>query len=115
MARQARRTLRELTADEQSRLARARADVAGELPELARLDQLRTDAAKEQTLSGELRRAIHRSETPLSELARQAGTTPRHLDEFLTGEETLQTDVVDRLVDVLQLTLAGTAETNDPS
>ncbi|MHC4181067.1 MAG: helix-turn-helix domain-containing protein, partial [Planctomycetota bacterium] len=37
----------------------------------------------------------------LSAVADQAGITPLVLDEFLTGERTLRSDVMDRLANVL--------------
>jgi transcriptional regulator with XRE-family HTH domain len=59
------------------------------------------DAAKETTLSGELRRAVHASELSLSKIAANAGITAVMLDEFLTGERSLPSDVLDRLAQVL--------------
>src|SRR5579884_624508 len=97
----ARRIARPLTADEQKRLERHRTQIASELPELAVRDQMRKDAREEATLSGELRRAIHASDLALSVIASKAGITPLILDEFLTGERTLRSDVMDRLALVL--------------
>ncbi len=99
--RQARRTTRELTPAEQERLVRHREQIAEELPEMTARDQMRKEAREEATLSGELRRAIHASELALSAIAAQTGITPLILDDFLTGERTLQSDVIDRLADVL--------------
>ena len=64
-------------------------------------DQMAKEAQEEPTLSGELRRAIHASQLSLSTIASQAGVTPIMLDEFLTGERTLRSDVMDRLAAVL--------------
>lgn len=108
MPRETKRTYRELTAAEQQRLAKSRKAVARELPELMRRDQLAQDAAREQSFSGELRRAIHQSRLTLIELADQTGATPLILDEFLTGEGTLQSDVIDRLVVILGFRLTRT-------
>jgi hypothetical protein len=99
--RQAKRVSRELTAAETERLAKYREQIAGELPDLAARDQMRKDAREENTLSGELRRAIHDSELSLAEIATHAGITPVVLDDFLTGERTLRSDVIDRLTSVL--------------
>ncbi len=66
-----------------------------------RRDQMRKDARDERTLSGELRRAIHASDLSLAELAARAAITPAMLDDFLTGERTLRSDVMDRLASVL--------------
>jgi len=99
--RQARRTTRELSPAEQQRLREYREQIAAELPEMAVRDQMRSEARGETTLSGELRRAIHASELSLAAIAEKAGITPLMLDDFLTRERTLRSDVVDRLADVL--------------
>jgi hypothetical protein len=95
------RITRELTAAEQKRLECQRELIAKELPDLVQRDQMRKEAQEEQTLSGELRRAIHASDLSLSVIAPKAGITPMLLDEFLTGERTLRSDVMDRLAAVL--------------
>lgn len=99
--REARRITRELSPTEQQRLQQQREQIAGELPEMAARDQMRKEAREEATLSGELRRAIHASELSLSAIAAQAGITPLVLDDFLTGERTLRSDVMDHLAAVL--------------
>lgn len=101
MKREARRIHGELTDDEQSRLNRLRAEVAREIPDLIQSDQLRKDAAAEDTTSGALRRAIHKSDFTLAEIAQRIGVTSRQLDEFLTGESTLASDVIDRLAETV--------------
>jgi len=75
--------------------------IAAELPEMIAHDQLRKEARDEATLSGELRRAIHASPLSLSAIASQAGIDPTLLDEFLTRERTLRSDVIDRLAGIL--------------
>jgi hypothetical protein len=102
---QAKRIMRALTPDEQELLKRQRALVAQELPDLAQRDRIRKEAQEEPTLIGELRRAIHASDLSLSKLASRAGMTPLQLDEFLTGERTLRSDVMDRLATLLGLRL----------
>src|SRR5258708_1482109 len=97
----AKRITRELTPEEQERLKRQRELIAKELPDLAQRDRMRKEAQEEMTLSGELRRAIHASQLSLAALATQAGITPIVLDEFLTGERTLRSDVMDRLAAAL--------------
>lgn len=92
---------RDLTPAEQQRLERHRERIAAELPEMAARDQMRKEARDEPTLSGQLRRAVHASELSISAVAAQAGITPLMLDEFLTGERTLRSDVLDRLANVL--------------
>lgn len=98
---QRQRITRELTPPEQERLKRQRELIAQELPDLNQRDQMRKEAQEELTLSGELRRAIHASNLPLATIASQSGITPLMLDEFLTGERTLRSDVMDRLATVL--------------
>jgi transcriptional regulator with XRE-family HTH domain len=90
-----------LTPAEQERLAEYRGQIAKELPDLEARDQMRKDARQERTLSGELRRAIHESDLSLAEIAARAAITPIMLDDFLTGERTLRSDVLDRLTSVL--------------
>lgn len=99
--REVRRIYRELTPEELAHLEWARQQVTQELPDLIRRNQLATDAAKEQTLSGELRRAIHASDVSLARIAKNAGITLLTLDQFLTGEQPLSSDVLDRLAHVL--------------
>ena len=105
---EARRISRELTADEQQRLTVARQQVAEERDDLIARDQMRKEARDEATLSGELRRAVHASERSLSTIAQQIGVAPLVLDEFLTGERTLRSDVLDRLADSLGYVLTRT-------
>jgi hypothetical protein len=95
------RITRELTAEEQERLKHNRELIAKELPDMILRDQMRKEAKEEPTLSGELRRAIHASDLDLAMIASHSGMTPIMLDEFLTGERTLRSDVMDRLAKVL--------------
>jgi hypothetical protein len=104
-----RRVTRVLTAQQRANLQRDRRRIADELPDLAARDQMRKEASDEPTLSGELRRAIHSSSLSLADIAAQAGIPPLALDEFLTGERTLRSDVLDRLAGRLRLTLASRA------
>jgi plasmid maintenance system antidote protein VapI len=82
-------------------LEKYREQIARELPDLQARDQMRKDAREEGTLSGELRRAIHASELSLAEVAARVAVSPILLDDFLTGERTLRSDVIDRLATVL--------------
>ena len=97
----AKRITRELTQAEKARLEKYRGQIAQEMPDLRAHSQMRKDACEESTLSGELRRAIHESGLSLAEIAARAGVTPIVLDDFLTGERTLRSDVMDRLASVL--------------
>jgi hypothetical protein len=83
---------------EQARIDKVREQIAAELPELRARERRMKEAAEESTFSGELRRAIHRGEQDLITLASLVGVTPVQLSEFLTGERTLRSDVLDRLV-----------------
>ena len=98
---EARRVTRELSVAERERLTEQRAQVARELPEMIARDQMRKEAREESTLCGELRRAIHASELSIAIIASRVGVTASMLDEFLTGERTLRSDVMDRLAKVL--------------
>jgi hypothetical protein len=109
--RQAKRVSRELISAEQERLAEYREQIAQELPDLEARDQMRKDARQERTLSGELRRAIHESDLSLAEIATRAALTPIMLDDFLTGERTLRSDVLDRLASVLGYELSRARST----
>ena len=71
--------------------------IAEELPELTLRDARMHEAAAEDTLCGHLRRALHRSQRPLRDIARDAGIGPLVLVDFLEGERTLRSDVLDRL------------------
>jgi transcriptional regulator with XRE-family HTH domain len=102
---QARRVTRELTSEEQNRLRQHREQVAAELPDLAARDCMRREAGEEATLSGELRRAVHRSSFSLTTIAERSGISPLALDEFHTGERTLRSDVLDRLAGILGFVL----------
>lgn len=102
-----RRGTRELSPAEQQRLAELRTNIAAELPDLAARNQLRHEAGNEATVSGFLRRSIHKSTRPLAVIARQAGISVEALDEFLTGERTLRSDVLDRLAMAVGVEFAG--------
>ena len=104
--RKARRIARALTPQQRASLRRNRRRIADELPDLAARNQMRKEASDEPTLSGELRRAMHASPLSLAVIAAQAGIPPLALDEFLTGERTLRSDVLDRLTRSLGLVLS---------
>lgn len=82
-------------------MQRLREQIDQELPDLTRSDQLRKAAAEEDTFSGALRRAIHRHDLSLAQIASQCGISVEELDEFLTGERTVASSVIDRLVEIL--------------
>jgi hypothetical protein len=103
--RQPRRITRQLSPADEHRLKDNRQQIADELPDLITRDQMRDDASEEATLSGDLRRAVHASDVSLSRIAAEAGIPNLLLDEFLTGERTLRSDVMDRLATVLDYEL----------
>jgi len=98
-----RRTMSQLPPDVQQRIERYRQEMAQELPDLADQHELLKEAAAEPTLSGELRRAVHACDLPLPQIAQQAGMPLPLLGEFLTGERTLRSDVMDRLATAVEL------------
>jgi ribosome-binding protein aMBF1 (putative translation factor) len=101
LQRRATRIDRELTPEERERSAEYRRQIAAELPDLQARDKMRKDASEESTFSGELRRAIQQSDLSLAEIATRVGITPNTLDDFLTGERMLRSDVIDRLTIIL--------------
>ena len=87
-------------------LRRDRAQIADELPELAERHERMIEAKEEDTFSGHLRRAVHRSGRLVREIAAEAGVSPQVLCEFLEGSRTLRSDVLDRLAQALHATIA---------
>ena len=102
---QSRRPTIELTASQLRQLRKDRALIAKELPALTAKHERLRKAANQPTHSGALRRAVHASKILLDDLAQRAGTDLDTLDAFLTGAETLTSDVIDRLTTILQLKL----------
>ena len=86
-----------MTPELRERWQRAKEQTEAELPDLVELGRRMREASAENTLSGHLRRAIHRSTRELADIAAAAGITPLELNEFLCGERTLLSDVLDRL------------------
>jgi len=91
------RRLTAMTPEKQARLERQRELIAGELPELIGQCEQLHEPMQENTFSGQLRRANHQVGRPLSQIAAEAGITLGQLTDFLTGERTLRSDVLDRL------------------
>lgn len=102
---QPRRVQQDITPEQLAKARAARESIAAELPDLAVRDQMRKEAQDEPTLSGEIRKALHSSSLPLAQIAQKAGIGLIALDEFLTGERTLRSDVLDRLAATLGLAL----------
>lgn len=86
-----------MTPELRDRWERARKETEAELPELFELGRRMREASSEDTLSGHLRRAIHRSTRDLADIAAAAGISQLQLNEFLSGERTLRSDVLDRV------------------
>jgi hypothetical protein len=72
--------------------------VADELPDLKTRDARMFDAAAEDTLCGHLRRAVLASPRPIRDIAKDSGIDSELLCDFLEGTRTLQSDVLDRLM-----------------
>ena len=100
-----RRIFGKLTPAQQRRLNRNRQLIEEELPDLIRRNQLAHAARKEKSFSGALRRAIHKYPSSPMKIAEAAEITWTDLSDFLTGERTLPSDAIDRLVRVLKLKL----------
>jgi len=79
--------------------------IADELPELSERHQRMVEAKAEDTFSGHLRRAIHRSGRLVREIAAEAGVSSQVLCEFLEGTRTLRSDVLDRLAQAVHATI----------
>ena len=98
-------------ADLLEQLKRDRELIAAELPEaIERGDRLR-EAAAENTVCGHLRRAIHQSRRQLDSIAGEAGIDVELLCDWLAGDRTLRSDVLDRLAQAVGADLAVTLRT----
>src|SRR5262245_50871964 len=102
---QQRRSIVRLTEEQMRQWRKDRDLIADELPNLIAKHERICKAAEERTTSGALRRAIHSSKILLHDLARRAKTEMKTLDAFLTGEQPLTSDVIDRLTMILNLDL----------
>jgi hypothetical protein len=114
MPKKKRKIVAELSASLMKKLRRSRALIAKELPELIEKDQRLYDAMRERTTSGALRRAIHSSKFLLPDLADRAETDMDTLDAFLTGEQPLTSDIIDRLAKILKLKLEAVGSKPKP-
>jgi hypothetical protein len=74
-----------------------RETIAGELESLHLQHERLQEAANEDTLSGHLRQAIHASHRSLRELAHESGLQTEELCDFLEGNRSLSSEVLDRL------------------
>lgn len=105
-----------MTPELRHRSERAKQETQAELPELLELGRRTREASAEDTLSGHLRRAIHRSPRELADIAAAAGITLLQLREFLSGDRTLRSDVLDRLASAVNFSqvLAQVASIDKP-
>lgn len=98
-------TTKRIPEDMLEQLRRDRERIAAELPELIERGQRLDEAAIEDSLSGHLRRAIHRSGRPLKKVAAEVGLDVMALCDFLQGVRTLRSDVLDRLAQAVGATI----------
>ncbi len=87
-------------------LRRDRVLTAEELGELSERHERMVEAKTEETFSGHLRRAIHRSGRLVRDIAADAGVPSQLLCEFLEGQRTLRSDVLDRSAQAVQTTIS---------
>jgi Helix-turn-helix domain len=92
-----RRVYRQFTPEERERWLKARAEIEAEMPEILARHRVLREAAAEPTLSGAIRRAVHRTGLLLPQVAKEVGLSESEIHEFLLGERTLRSDVLDRL------------------
>ncbi|MCI0379802.1 MAG: hypothetical protein L0215_19655 [Gemmataceae bacterium] len=100
-----RRIYGELSPAKMRQVRKWRKQIATELPDMVRRHHKTMDALKEKTFSGALRRAIHDHPIAPWRIAEKAELTWMELSDFLTGEKSLTSDVIDRLLKVLKLKL----------
>jgi hypothetical protein len=98
-------TTKQIPATLLEELRRDREKIAAELTDLTERGRLLEEAAAENSLSGHLRRAVHRSGRPLKKIAAEVGLDVFVLCEFLEGTRTLRCDVLDRLAQAVVATI----------
>src|SRR5438128_934871 len=86
-------------------LRRDREKITAELREPKERRPRLDEAAAENSLSGHLRRAIHRSGRPLKKIAAEVGLDVFLLCDFLEGTATLRSDVLDWLAQAVGATI----------
>lgn len=98
-------TTKSISPELREQLRRDREKIAVELPELMERGQRLDEAAAENSLCGNLRRAIHGCGRPLKKVAAEAGLDVFVLCDFLEGTRTLRSDVLDRLAQAAGATI----------
>ena len=102
-----RRIQREFTPEERERWQQAVQETEAELPELLERDKRRQSACREQTVSGQLRRAIQSSGLRYDDVSRKIGVPVGRLADFMTGDAPLDSETFDKLSTLLNLQLAS--------
>src|SRR5205823_3218933 len=100
-----------IPADLLEQLKRDREIIAAELPDATGRGERLREAAAENTVNGHLRRAIHQSRRRLDAIARDAGISVESLCDWLSGDRTLRSDVLDRLAQAVGADVAVTLRT----
>lgn len=85
-----------------------RSAIAAELPEATERAERLREAAAENTVSGHVRRAVHGSRRPLETIARDADISADLLCDWLAGDRTLRSDVLDRVAQAVGADIAVT-------
>lgn len=97
----------QLTPAQQRQIQTWQSQVRSELGQIPERRQSMEDAARVESFSGELRRAIKQAPLHPVQLARRIGLDPVELDMFLCGESDLTSEVISRIMAELGLKLAA--------
>lgn len=97
----------QLTDEQRQQIQTWQSQVRSELGQIPARRQSMTAAAREETFSGELRRAIREAPIHPVQLARRIGLDPVELDRFLCGECALNSETVGKIMAELGLKLAA--------
>ncbi len=87
-------------------IERVDALIAAELPDLVAQDQRRVDARKENTVSGQLRRALHEAGIRQRDGAAAAGISIKEYAAWTAGDAPMPTTAFDRLAELVHLHLS---------
>ena len=98
---------RPITPEEAAKYLEIRSRIEGEKSAIFARRDAQEQAEREPGFSGDLRRAITAACRPSRELAAELGIDVGLLEDFRTGDATLPSDVVDRLVATLGLRLTA--------
>lgn len=113
------RSSRIVEADEISRKRweQALREVEAERPWIEERGQKLAAAQREPTLSGQLRRAAHKNWRDLDQMVKELGISWEEYSDWLAGEGTLTSDVIDRLAALVgcELVAVGSREIHESS